>query len=143
MNNVKEYKSEFGYFVTFFLFGTTAYAAAEIYGDSGLSMPFFTVLICFLLLNFIILRVMFNTRYLIVDNNSLQIKMGWFDWPVIPISEITSIEKSYNPLSSPAPSLRRLKVRYSKNRWILISPKEREKLVKELQLINSEINVRI
>src|SRR5258706_11360067 len=51
-----------------------------------------------------------RTRYSIIGE-FLSVKSGPFSW-MIPIDEITSIEPTHNPASSPALSLDRLVVRY-------------------------------
>ncbi|HYH44549.1 MAG TPA: PH domain-containing protein [Thermoanaerobaculia bacterium] len=46
--------------------------------------------------------------------------------------DITAIAPSRNPLSSPALSLRRVKVSYG-GRFLLVSPRERERFIQELR----------
>lgn len=69
----------------------------------------------------------FNTYY-VVENNTLIIKSLVFRWK-ININDITQIEPTHNPLSSPALSLDRLKIYYMKNgrmTTVMISPKDKE-----------------
>jgi len=51
----------------------------------------------------------------------------------VPIGEITSIPPTQSPLSSPACSLGRLRIEYGRSRSILISPKNREDFLRELE----------
>lgn len=82
-------------------------------------------------------------RYVILKDK-LSIKIFWF----IPIgsaliSEIVTIERSYNPLSSPAISLKRLKITFDKGWSWLISPTREQKFIEELRVINPYIHVSI
>ena len=52
----------------------------------------------------------FTTRYTITSQAVL-VKSGPFSW-IVPLREITSIEPTHNPASSPAFSLDRLLIRY-------------------------------
>ncbi len=64
-----------------------------------------------------------TTRY-IVSDELLEVRSGPVSWS-IPISEITSVEATRNPLSSPALSLDRLEIRYC-GKSILVSPLDKE-----------------
>ena len=71
----------------------------------------------------LMLWLIIGTHYT-VDRGTLRIVSGPFRWKV-PIDQISSVEATKSPLSSPALSLDRLRVRYGKNRRILISPADR------------------
>ena len=58
----------------------------------------------------------------------------------INIMEIYSVKRSYNPLSSPASSLKRLKLSLNKD-FALISPAKEEKFINELSNRNPDIKV--
>ena len=80
--------------------------------------------------------LMIGTHYT-VDHNTLRIAAGPFRWKV-PVDEITAVEATRSPLSSPAMSLDRLRLRYGrKNRCILISPADRDGF---LRAIGHELN---
>jgi hypothetical protein len=74
--------------------------------------------------------LMLGTRY-VVDRGLLRIVAGPFRWKV-PIDQITSVEATRNPLSSPALSLDRLRIRYGKNRRIMISPADKAGFLKAI-----------
>lgn len=74
--------------------------------------------------------IMFRTYYK-VDGKTLTIVSGPLRWKV-PIDQISSVERTRNPLSSPALSLDRLRIRYAKNRSVMISPADRERFIKAL-----------
>ncbi|HCA5285696.1 TPA: PH domain-containing protein [Acinetobacter nosocomialis] len=73
--------------------------------------------------------------YYVVETNILVIKSLIFRWK-INIDDIIQIEPTYNPLSSPALSLDRLKISYMKNGRIakvMISPKDKEGFLNTLR----------
>jgi len=87
----------------------------------------FPHLVIYSLIIFLIWLPIFNTYY-VVDQNKLIIKSMVFRWK-INIDDITKIEETHNPLSSPALSLDRIKIYYFKNgsvNSIMISPKDKE-----------------
>ena len=64
----------------------------------------------------------------------------------IRISNIISIKRSYNPLSSPAGSLKRLRIEFwgnEKTSWILISPAREQEFIETLKAINPDIKVNV
>mgnify|MGYP001174820431 CR=1 FL=1 len=72
-----------------------------------------------------------STKYTI-GSESLFVQSGPFHWK-IPLSEISSVEPSRNPLSSPALSLDRLHIKYGRGQAVLISPEPRERFIEELE----------
>ncbi|MBI0424733.1 PH domain-containing protein [Acinetobacter sp. ACIN00229] len=98
----------------------------------------FPHLLIYSLIIFLIWLPIFNTYYLI-ENKTLMIKSLVFRWE-INIDDITQIEPTHNPLSSPALSLDRLKIYYMKNGEItsvMISPKDKERF---FQAINKRLH---
>jgi len=69
--------------------------------------------------------------YYVVNRGTLTIVAGPFRWKV-PIDEISSVEATRSPLSSPALSLDRLRIRYGKNRRIMISPADKPAFLKAI-----------
>lgn len=85
---------------------------------------------------------MFTTTKYVIDNNSLQVKIGVFEYTQVKISNITAVRKTNNPLSAPALSLKRLEVRYGKSfDYILVSPRDRDAFIEDLLKINPSIKV--
>lgn len=66
-----------------------------------------------------------------VDRGTLKIVSGPFRWKV-PIDQITAVEATKSPLSSPALSLDRMRIRYGKNRRIMISPADKAGFLKAI-----------
>jgi len=69
----------------------------------------------------ILLFAVFTRTHYTVAHGELRVVSGPFR-RTIPLAEITSIEPTRNPLSSPALSLDRLKVSYGDKKYVLISP---------------------
>jgi hypothetical protein len=86
-----------------------------------------------------LIYIMTGIQYLIDDNN-LIIKVGRFTEREIPIKNIQSLERTYNPLSSPANSLKRIKIRYRYGQ-IMISPGNEKSFIRFLMLKNSQIKL--
>lgn len=70
-----------------------------------------------------------STRYTLTGE-ALLVKSGPFSW-VVPLREISSIEPTGNPSSSPAFSLDRLRIRY-REREIMISPADKDGFMREI-----------
>ncbi|MDR0384874.1 MAG: PH domain-containing protein [Prevotellaceae bacterium] len=63
----------------------------------------------------------------------------------IAVKDIVSVKRSYNPLSSPAASLKRLQicVRNQKFPYLLISPVREHEFLDMLKSINSAIDIQV
>ena len=70
------------------------------------------------------LWLLYTTQYL-VEDEVLQIQSAPFKW-TIPITSISQVVETSNPLSSPALSLRRFKITYGESKTVMVSPKDRE-----------------
>ena len=70
------------------------------------------------------LWLLYTTQYVVKDE-VLKIQSGPFKW-TIPITSISQVVETSNPLSSPALSLRRLEITYEESKTIMVSPKDRE-----------------
>ena len=93
-----------------------------------------------LILGFVLVGI-FGIRYRI-DSQKLYIQNSIFGTTKININDISRIEKTWNPLSSPAPSIfGRVQIYYT-NGSIIISPKNYEEFKNELLKINPNITVK-
>lgn len=72
----------------------------------------------------LLIWLLVGTHYT-VERGYIRIASGPFRWKV-PIDDITSVNATRNPLSSPALSLDRIMIHYGKRRRIMISPADRE-----------------
>lgn len=82
--------------------------------------------------------LLIGTHYT-VDGNTLRIASGPFRWKVA-IDQIRSVEATRSPLSSPALSLDRLRIRYGTKRQIMVSPADRRGFLRAIgqELVNGE-----
>lgn len=97
-----------------------------------------------LLLSVLFVAYLFLTTEYKITQTALNIKAGFIVDKNIAISEIKSVQKTNNMLSSPALSLDRLEIKYgNKFDFILISPVRKEEFVKELLSVNPDIQVTI
>ena len=93
----------------------------------------------------IILFILTGIHY-IISGNKLIIKIWFIALMTIDIRHITSIKRSYNPLSSPAASLKRLAIYRLGNYeylYTLISPIREQEFISELRRINPHIRIYI
>ena len=93
-------------------------------------------------------------RY-IISKNKLYLKIWIIPIGSASIADIISVERSYNPISSPSASLKRLCIRFKKgvtySNWAtwqsapnwLLSPVREQEFLEELKNINPDINVKI
>jgi Bacterial PH domain len=82
-----------------------------------------------------------TTTFYQLEGKSLRIKSGFIINKLIMIDSIRKIQKSNSLFSSPAASLDRLEIFYNKYDSILISPKDNQKFLAELQKINPTIEI--
>ena len=71
---------------------------------------------------------LFYTTHYVVKDEVVRIQSGPFKW-TIPIASINQVVETSNPLSSPALSLRRLKIVYDNNKSVMVSPKDRDEFL--------------
>ena len=81
-----------------------------------------------------------------LTDTHLVFKMWGFSTLKAPLTEILSVERTYNPLSSGAASLKRLYIRFKKGYkypFALISPVREKEFLERLQKLNPDIYVRV
>lgn len=135
-----KFRSKIDWWLLLIFIVTTAIIVMKIYEANhhyylASNFPHFII---YSLIIFVIWLPIFNTYY-VVENGTLIIKSLVFRWK-INIDDITQIEPTHNPLSSPALSLDRLKIYYMKNGEItsvMISPKDKERF---FQAINKRLH---
>ena len=88
------------------------------------------VVVILVLVTFLLFSVFRNTYYE-VTNTDLRVVSGPFRW-TIPLSDITDVQPTRNPLSSPALSLDRLKVSYGKRKFVLVSPADKDGFIRAI-----------
>ncbi|WP_322971581.1 PH domain-containing protein [Faecalibacter sp. LW9] len=93
---------------------------------------------------FFITYLLFSTIYTIDSNSKkLVIQSGFIFHKKIDIEHIKAINKSRSWISSPALSVDRIEIFYNKYDSILISPKNKENFIQQLQQINPNIKTYI
>lgn len=125
------FKAKAGIWIRIFLlFGpvVSIFAVIKIIIQPEMTNPSIIALIAIVII--FPLSILFFTRYTI-NEETLIVQCSFLRWR-IPINEIKSIEPTSDPSSSAALSLDRLRITYSNNRTILISPKDKEKFIEEI-----------
>jgi len=96
--------------------------------------------------SFLFIVLIFAGMRYVISDGMLCLKMWFIPSGSTKISNIVSVERSYNPLSSPAGSLKRLRISFkkgSKYPFMLISPVREKEFIEELKTVNPDINVKI
>jgi hypothetical protein len=93
-----------------------------------------------------ITSILCGIRYIIIKNE-VYIRIFWIiPFGKVNVLDIISVERSYNPLSSPAASLNKLHISYKKDfkcNYLLISPIQEKEFINILKKINSNIHVHV
>jgi hypothetical protein len=89
----------------------------------------------------LVVGMLFSMNYVITES-SLFVRLGFIKLSEIKIADIQIVERSYNPLSSPAASLKRLYVK-GKGKDTLISPNDEQEFIRILKSRNPKISVNI
>jgi len=95
---------------------------------------------------FLLVVLMFSGMRYIISGDTLYVKIWFIPSGSVKISSITSIKRSYNPLSSPAAALKRLRLDLRKSEkypYILISPVRETEFIEELKAVNPDITVNV
>ena len=92
---------------------------------------------------FLFMVLVFTGIRYVISGNKLYLKIWFvFNICIINITDIASLERTYNPISSAAASFKRLSIR-RKTGWMLISPVREKEFVETLTTINPDIVVHI
>ena len=95
---------------------------------------------------FLFMLFLFGGMRYIISGDKLFVKIWTIPSGSVKIADIISVERSYNPLSSPAASLKRLRIslgKKSKFPYMLISPVREQEFIEELKTINPDIYVNV
>jgi len=87
--------------------------------------------------------ILFGGIKYVISENYLLIKFWFITNKSINISDIVSVKRSYNPLSSPAGSLKRLNIKFANGWPWLISPVRESEFIDALKVINPDIVVKV
>lgn len=131
------YRSKVDIWLAVLIFGLFVYAAVE-----GIIAKDYEVLYVSLPVILLVISLYWQIQYKIV-NGQLEVKAGIFGTTKVPVAEIKSVHKTYNPLSAPALSIKRLEVKYGRFDCLLISPQNKKAFIKELLAINPSIDIKL
>lgn len=88
------------------------------------------------------IHIWFSTWYEITADGYLIVNSTLLIREKIAITNITTITRTSNPISSPALSLKRLEIRTGKKLWNVISPQKQPEFIRLLQQINPQIELK-
>lgn len=119
------FRSKVDVWLVLALVGVPILALEFLLDGAGLDDRFANVLAVLIVVTVlgIFLWLYLGTHYT-VTGEFLSVKSGPFFWS-IPLDDITAIEPTHNPLSSPALSLDRLLIRYGGGAELMISPADK------------------
>lgn len=80
---------------------------------------------------FLLIGSMLRFTYYAIDGGQLKVVSGPFRWR-LSLDEIHGVEPTRSVLSSPALSLDRLRIRYGRNRKIMVSPADKAGFLKAI-----------
>ena len=95
---------------------------------------------------FLFVVFLFSGMRYIISGNKLYLKMWFIPNGSVNIMNIISVERSYNLLSAPAASLKRLRISFggkAKFPYTLISPVREQEFIEELKKINPDIYIHV
>lgn len=92
---------------------------------------------------FFIISIITGMRYVITGDKLIVMTFWFIPASRVDITRIEKIERSYNPLSSAASSLKRLKISIIKGIPWLISPVREKEFLEALRAINPHIYVKV
>lgn len=95
--------------------------------------PMLIIAIIAVVLGIVLIAWVGLATYYEIDRTELKVVSGPIRWHV-PLGEITAVEETRSPLSAPALSLDRLRIRYGDNRSIVVSPRDKAKFIRRLGL---------
>lgn len=134
----KKYPSKISYGLLFFvLLVMIAPLIFELY-TGGISSKFIIAIGIISIPFAFILHLFFKTEYTI-DDQILNIKCSFVLNENIDIASIKEISKTNSLISSPAPSLDRILIKYGKYNRIIISPRNKLAFAKDLTEMNPDI----
>ena len=100
----------------------------------------------FVLVIFGVIIFIFSGMRYIISDGKLYLKMWLVPNGSVNISDIISVERTYNPLSSPAASLKRLCINFNNNvrfPYWLVSPVREQEFIDVLKAVNPDISVHV
>lgn len=135
---ITAYKTQYKAKVSYLLLATTLLIVAISFLPLLLSHYFWIALGGWIVIAAFITYSFIATSYEISEDK-LFIKSAGLPPKIIDINTITSIKKTNNGASSPAPSFDRLEISYQQNKKIMISPRDKNQLINAITNQNAAI----
>jgi len=132
-----EYKSKIDWWLLIILLSAmavSAYVSAQIIFANSPAMWLLAITIGIGIV--LPLWILLGTGYTL-QPRYLVIRSGPFKWQ-IPVTDIKSITATSNPLSSPALSLDRLRIEYGRGSALMISPRNKEQFLRDIEALRRE-----
>ena len=100
---------------------------------SIIEQQYLVLVISTLFYSFIMISI-FNIKYLLIENKPIQSKR-------YNLCHLIQIQHTHDCISSPAASLDRIKLIFSKGEYIIISPQNQKEFIRQIQEINPNIRI--
>lgn len=139
--NILRFNSKKDKWLAFIIWGVIIFPAfglitSYISDDIGIT-PFIIILLLLIILDMFVLWSWYATYY-VLEDDALMIKSGPIK-KIIKYSSIQSLQKTSNPLSSPALSMQRIEIVYGTYKVTLVSPINRDQFIARLREMRPEI----
>lgn len=95
----------------------------------------------FILVFMFFTHILFSTYY-VIEDEVLHVRCGFLYYSRIDIKTINKITETRNIISSPATSIDRMEILYSKYSSVLVSPKDKDGFIEALKTINPAIEIK-
>lgn len=129
------FRSRVSVILVIFIFLLLAVGGYTVY-ETGDMMDLVPIVLCVALLLF----VFFGIRYTI-DGDNLYVGFLFYRGKGYDLKKLKSIKATYNPISSPAASLKRLKLDFGCGPALIISPASQDVFIEEILKINPQVEV--
>lgn len=115
--------------------GVSLYSALEILG-AGMRGTWVPLLVTVGIGVVLPIWLLLGVRYTL-QPGQLTVRSGPLRWRV-PIADIVSVTPTKNPIASPALSLDRLRIEYGSGKSIMISPRDTDQFVRDLERLRRD-----
>ena len=112
-----------------------------IRSENILNLSFYITIMTYIMIIIFVILISYGIRYEITDKELL-IKMWMITFWSHYLSQITSIKRSYNPISSFASSLKKLRIN-GNGLYFLISPAREQEFLETLKMYNPNIQIHV
>jgi len=129
------FRSRISIILVLLIAGVTGFGTYQAIADGK-----YAVILILAVALFAFICVIFGIRYTIEDDN-LYVNNLFFIRETYELKKLKSISRTYNPISSPAASLKRIKLDFGCGRALIISPANQDVFIEEILRINPNVQV--